>query len=126
MTIPRPDPMNAIEPTDLGSFQVINDWLTQVFWIKIIDMNNDQWYLKSNFLSLIYLFQVEMTCLYKGGKGSSCPKTVYRAKTAFQNSAIRHGERLTQYYNTPSCDKKTNFKNRYLDYALNFVKIIFW
>ena len=60
-----------------------------------------------------------MTCLYKGGKGSSCPKTVYRAKTAFQNSAIRHGERLTQYYNTPSCDKKTNFKNRYLDYVLN-------
>ena len=54
-----------------------------------------------------------MTCLYKGGRGSSCPKTVYRAKTAFQNSAIRHGERLTQYYNTPSCDKKTNFKNRY-------------
>ena len=24
MTIPRPDPMNAIEPTDLGNFQVTN------------------------------------------------------------------------------------------------------
>ena len=66
-------------------------------------------------LKLFLLIQIEMTCLYKGGKGSSCPKTVYRAKTAFQNAAIRHGERLTQYYNTPSCDKKTQFWNRYVN-----------
>ena len=37
MTIPRPDPMNAIEPTDLGSFQVINDWLKQEFGLKLIN-----------------------------------------------------------------------------------------
>ena len=60
----------------------------------------------------IFLFKVEMTCLYKGGKDAACPKHVYRAKTAFQNAAIRHNERLTQYYNTPSCDKDSKFWGR--------------
>ena len=108
MTIPRPDPMNAIEPVDLGNFQVE----------YVLDINKGL--LGSNILrrrsikkfKFIFLFKVEMTCLYKGGKDAACPKHVYRAKTAFQNAAIRHGERLTQYYNTPSCDKDSKFWGR--------------
>ena len=58
-------------------------------------------------------FQVEVTCHYKPGINSRCPKIVKRAKTLMRNSAIRNGERLTQYWNTPSCDDSNDFKNRY-------------
>ena len=58
-------------------------------------------------------FQIEMTCHYKPGINSKCPRTVRRAKTLMRNSAIRNGEKLTQYWNTPSCDESKDFKTRY-------------
>ena len=58
-------------------------------------------------------FQIEMTCHYKPGINSKCPRTVRRAKTLMRNLAIRNGEKLTQYWNTPSCDESKDFKTRY-------------
>ena len=58
-------------------------------------------------------FQVEMTCHYKPGINSKCPRTVRRAKTLMRNMALRNGEKLTQYWNTPSCDESKDFKTRY-------------
>ena len=59
-------------------------------------------------------FQVELSCLYKPNVNSKCPKVVRNAKRLLDKSAIRSGERLTQYYNTPSCDSKSKkFNQRY-------------
>ena len=99
--------MNAIEPVDLGNFQV--GYVLDIY-IGLLGSNIDAGPITK--LKFIFIFQVEMTCLYKGGKDPACPKHVYRAKTAFQNAAIRHNERLTQYYNTPSCDKDSKFWGR--------------
>ena len=60
-------------------------------------------------------FQVEVTCHYKPGINSRCPKTISRAKTLMRNLAIRNGEKLTQYWNTPSCDESNDFKARYFN-----------
>ena len=59
-------------------------------------------------------FQLELSCLYKPNVQSKCPQIVRNAKRLFTRSAARSGEKLTQYYNTPSCDSKDrNFQNRY-------------
>ena len=58
-------------------------------------------------------FQTELTCLYKPKINSRCPKIVKRAKTLMRNSAIRKGERLTQYWQTASCDESKDFRTRY-------------
>ena len=58
-------------------------------------------------------FQVEMTCQYQPNINSRCPKVVRRAKTTMRNIAIQKGERLTQYWNTPTCDESNDFTKRY-------------
>ena len=58
-------------------------------------------------------FQIELSCLYKPNTKSKCPNIVKKAKYLMVNSATRAGEKLTQYYNTPSCDSNSQFKNRY-------------
>ena len=58
-------------------------------------------------------FQLDMTCHYKPNINSMCPKVVKRAKTSMRNAAVLNGERLTQYWNTPSCDTSKDFKRRY-------------
>ena len=57
-------------------------------------------------------YNVENVCLYKPNVRSKCPSVVKNAKTLFRNSAIKHGERLTQYLNTPTCDNSNDFQNR--------------
>ena len=57
--------------------------------------------------------QADVTCMYKPKTNSRCPKIVKRAKTLMMNEAIRHGEKLTQYLNTPSCDPSKPFRERY-------------
>ena len=73
--------------------------------------------------------QADVTCLYKPKINSRCPKIVKRAKTIMRNSAIKHGEKLTQYLNTPSCDKTKSFKERYWN-AKNYEMLLkakeFW
>ena len=58
-------------------------------------------------------FQVEMTCQYVPKINSRCPKVVKRAKRLMRNSAIHRGEKLTQYWNTPTCDDANDFRTRY-------------
>ena len=59
-------------------------------------------------------FQVELSCLYKPNINSKCPRVVRNAKRLIDKAAIHSGERLTQYYNTPSCDSKLKkFNQRY-------------
>ena len=62
-------------------------------------------------------FQMEMTCLYEPNVKSKCPSVVRNAKELITTSAIRHGERLSQYSNTPSCDTNTSFWERYISFA---------
>ena len=57
-------------------------------------------------------FAVALECWYKPHSKSRCPKVVRHAKTLFGNSATRHGEKLTQYSNTPSCDLTGDFHER--------------
>ena len=57
-------------------------------------------------------FVLEMTCLYKPNVKSRCPKFVRNTKTQFRNAAMRNGERLAQYPNTPSCDITNDFQQR--------------
>ena len=57
--------------------------------------------------------QADFLCLYKPKINSKCPKIVKRAKTLMVKEAIRHGEKLTQYLNTPSCDSSVSFSQRY-------------
>jgi len=57
--------------------------------------------------------QADVTCMYKPTSNSRCPKVVKNAKTLMTNEAIRHGEKLTQYLNTPSCDLSKPFHQRY-------------
>ena len=57
--------------------------------------------------------QADLTCTYKPKINSRCHKVVERAKTLMQNEALRHGEKLTQYVNTPSCDSTKPYTQRY-------------
>ena len=58
--------------------------------------------------------QMEMTCLYEPGIKSRCPQIVRDAKVELNSAALRNGERLTQYSNTPSCDTNEEHWKRYL------------
>ena len=58
-------------------------------------------------------FAVALECWYKPRINSRCPKVVRNAKTVFRNLAIRNGERLVQYSNTPTCDSSNDFHQRY-------------
>ena len=57
-------------------------------------------------------FVIEMTCMYKAGVNSRCPKVVRNAKILFRNAAIKNGESLSQYQNTPTCDDSNDFHQR--------------
>ena len=59
-------------------------------------------------------FQFELTCMFKPDSGSKCPKVLKNIKEQWRTKAINLGDRPTQYANTPSCDKKTSFGERYL------------
>ena len=59
-------------------------------------------------------YQVELTCMFPPDVGSKCPKVLKRLKEKWRRKAIKLGDRPTQYSNTPSCDKKTRFSERYL------------
>lgn len=61
-------------------------------------------------------FQMEMTCLYEPNVSSKCPNVVRNAKHMITTSATRHGERLSQYSNTQSCDRYTSFWERYMPF----------
>lgn len=50
-------------------------------------------------------FQVELTCSYPPNVNSRCPQVLHNAKEQFYRNAIKQGDKPTQYYNTPSCDK---------------------
>ena len=58
-------------------------------------------------------FQLEITCQYKQNVNSRCPKVLNRAKTLMRNLALRNEEKLTQYWNTPTCDESNDFWMRY-------------
>ena len=57
--------------------------------------------------------QFDLSCLYKPNIQSKCPKMVRRLKLLLKNSAIRNGEKLTQYSNTPSCDLGNDSRHKY-------------
>ena len=57
--------------------------------------------------------QADFFCTYKPNINSKCPKIVKRTKTLMVREALRHGEKLTQYLNTPSCDSTIPFNRRY-------------
>ena len=59
-------------------------------------------------------YQVELTCMFPPDVGSKCPKVLKRLKEKWRRKAIKLGDRPTQYSNTPSCDKKTRFGERYI------------
>ena len=57
--------------------------------------------------------QMEMTCLYEPGIRSKCPQVVKEVKLALNTAALKNGESLTQYSNTPSCDTDKKYWERY-------------
>ena len=59
-------------------------------------------------------YQMDLTCNYPPNVGSRCPTVLKNIKEKFRRKAIKLGDSLTQYANTPSCDIKTKFQNRYL------------
>ena len=61
---------------------------------------------------MIDQYNVETVCLYKPNVRSKCPSVVRHAKQLFRNSAIKNGEKLTQYLNTPTCDSTNDFQIR--------------
>lgn len=58
-------------------------------------------------------FQVELTCMFDPNGNSRCPHILRNVKDLFRRKALASGDRPTQYANTPSCDKKTSFGERY-------------
>ena len=65
-------------------------------------------------------YQMDLTCMYPPNVGSRCPTVLKNIKEKFRRKAIKLGDSLTQYANTPSCDIKTKFQNRYI-----FEKVFF-
>jgi len=59
-------------------------------------------------------YQMDLTCMYPPNVGSRCPTVLKNIKEKFRRKAIKLGDSLTQYANTPSCDIKTKFQNRYI------------
>ena len=90
-------------------FLSISIYSTDVLKRNLIKQNLDI----SNFANDVGNFQIDLTCLYEPNIKSKCPKIVRNAKESMTNLATRFGEKLTQYYNTPSCDSRENFMNRY-------------
>ena len=70
---------------------------------------------KENILPLTFTgpFQIELTCMYDPRGHSRCPRILRNVKDLFRRKALALGDRPTQYANTPSCDKKTGFSERY-------------
>ena len=60
-------------------------------------------------------YQVELTCMYPPNVGSRCPTTLKNIKEKFRRKAIKQGDQPTQYANTPSCDSKTKFRDRWVN-----------
>ena len=59
-------------------------------------------------------YNFETVCLYKPNVGSRCPNVVKNAKTMFRNLAMKNGQKLTQYLNTPTCDSSNDFATRFI------------
>lgn len=58
-------------------------------------------------------YQIELTCMYPPNSGSKCPQVLKKVKEMFRRRAIALGDNPTQYSNTPSCDLKGQFGDRY-------------
>lgn len=58
-------------------------------------------------------FQVELTCMFPPNVGSRCPTVLKNIKEKFRRTAVRLGDSPSQYANTPSCDLKGRFGDRY-------------
>ena len=57
-------------------------------------------------------YNVETVCLYQPNVRSRCPSVVNNAKMLFRNTAMKNGQKLTQYLNTPTCDDTNDFHIR--------------
>ena len=56
-------------------------------------------------------FQLELSCLFPPYVGSKCPKVLRNIKEQWRRKSIQIGDRPTQYYNIPSCDKDKTLKS---------------
>ena len=73
---------------------------------------------KPDILILAGNYGVQMECWYVPRTQSKCPKIVRRAKESARNFAIRHGESLSQYSNTQSCDSTNDFQERQVRFTI--------
>ena len=58
-------------------------------------------------------FQYELSCLYPRIRGPKCSKVLRNVKEILRRKAMQNGDKPFQYLNTPSCDLKESFKDRY-------------
>ena len=58
-------------------------------------------------------FQYELSCLYPRIRGPKCSKVLKNVKENLRHKAMQMGDKPFQYLNTPSCDLKESFKDRY-------------
>ena len=61
-------------------------------------------------------FQIELTCMYKPDREAvTCPRLLKNVKEKMVTSALRFGEKPSQYPNTPTCDTIGSFQERYVN-----------
>ena len=58
-------------------------------------------------------FSYELSCLYPRKEGSKCSNLMKNIKENLRSKSLQNGDKPFQYLNTPSCDLKDSFKNRY-------------
>ena len=63
-------------------------------------------------------YQVELTCMFPPNVGSRCPTVLKNIKEKWRKKALSLGDNPTQYANTPSCDLKGNFGDRWVHCVL--------
>ena len=70
---------------------------------------------KESFLPLtdVGKFQIELTCTYPPNINVACPKVLRDIKEELVRRTLREGDKPTQYLNTPTCDYRGDFGNRY-------------
>lgn len=70
---------------------------------------------KAKFLPLtdVGKFQIELTCTYPPNANVACPKILRDIKEEMVRRAVKYGDTPTQYLNTPTCDYRGDFGNRY-------------
>lgn len=70
---------------------------------------------KESFLPLtdVGKFQIELTCSYPPNANVACPHVLRDIKEELVKRALYQGDTPTQYLNTPTCDYRGDFGNRY-------------